>query len=812
MGFSPGEERCQLVLDGHVPLGELANLLNLCELDTVEQIPVATASPIVPLSPTTTGKDPEGTIIEITPNDQTSTNSNVEERASSATPFIVPSIPPNTDPHKDTLPHSPHMTADSPNGQPRQYNLRMVQAAVSLRSEYTVLATERRYVLLHRSTVHRGGKPRLTVVSYGPAFTNEHITATYCLPVFVPPSRGTTLAANHDVVVIVGYSNGGVRFFSRDGHLLLSQRLHSMPLVKIKFRQAKPDNPFVADPFEDPSKPLELPTVSPTSRRMTMSIVPPANVRQTDQDSSFALRRQSLGWANAKFTSGSRTLPSRGGGPSSGEEDDDELLLVYADGQVLVIQGKSLWIALRICLGELSVYLTQSRLHLDRDSALESHYTPPSSASFSYRKFTLGSGTQLVRDVISCGPTWRGRRHEPASAIRAILNDANPNQIAAFNPALIKATARFMAVGGDPMVALYATSKTTSLSYSVSSMAGKLANKMTSAVLSLARSYLWGGTQDSPITRPPAHRQQGKFLDYDHSAGDAELEGTSGWSPPTTIPMVTHLADGHRHMNQVVMAPPEYQLAVMTDNFGRVHLLDIVQFEVIRLWKGLRDCQCGWIEVPVDPTALRISHEKLNTTLPSSPLQWDQFQSLPTSPRSPQFVGSNSIHGRRTSFFGTGTQPFPNLTKDSSSDKDTLHTQYGGEADSTNSIRIRRTSVAQTSTSAPQFTIRLHRDSRVNYAPTRKALLLVLYASRRGIIEIYRMRHGDRLATFQVGPHWKLLSTPTQSLGGSMILDNGLVSKRVDDAQLAQCTLLSPDGKVWSFKVPPRQVLRPSLP
>ncbi|KAJ1959629.1 hypothetical protein IWQ62_004534 [Dispira parvispora] len=810
MGFTPGEERCQLVLDGLVPLGELAKLLNLCELDTAEQTPVATASPIVPTSPTTTGKDSEGTTL----NDHVSTSPdpNVEERASPTSPSLAPSTSPSAD--KDTLPLSPHLTADFPSDHLRQYNLRMVRAAVSLRSEYTVLATERRYVLLHRSALHRGGKPRLTVVSYGPEFTNEHITAAYCLPVFVPPSRGTMVTANHDVVVIVGYSNGGVRFFSRDGHLLLSQRLHSMPLVKIKFRQAKPDNPFVADPFEDPSKPLGLPTVPPTSRRMTTSIVTPANARQSGQDSSFALRRQSVGWANGKFPSGSQPVPARSGGSGLGEEeeDDDELLLVYADGQVLVIQGKSLWIALRICLGELSAYLTQSRLHLDRDSALESHYTPPSSASFSYRKFALGSGTQLVRDVISCGPTWRGRRHEPASAVRAMLNDANPNQIAAFDPALIKATARFMAVGGDPMVALYATGKTTSLSYSVSSMAGKFANKVTSAVLSLARSYWWSGSQDRPNTRPLPHRQQGKFLDYDLSAGDAELEGTTGWSPPTTIPMVTHLADGHRHMNQITMAPPEYQLAVMTDNFGRVHLIDIAQFEVVRLWKGLRDCQCGWIEVPVDPAALHTSHDDLNATLPGSPPPWDQFRSLPTSPRSPQFAGSNPTHDRRSSYLSTGTRPFPNITKDGSSDKDTLHTSSGGEIDSTNSIRIRRTSVAQNSMSAPQFTIRLRRDSRVNYAPTRKALLLVLYASRRGIVEIYRMRHGDRLATFQVGPHWKLLSTPTQSLGGSMILDNGLMSKRVDDAQLAQCTLLSPDGKVWSFKIPPRQVTRPSLP
>jgi hypothetical protein len=48
---------------------------------------------------------------------------------------------------------------------------------------------------------------------------------------------------------------------------------------------------------------------------------------------------------------------------------------------------------------------------------------------------------------------------------------------------------------------------------------------------------------------------------------------------------------------------PTGRLAALSDNFGRVLLLDTVQNIVIRMWKGYRDAQCAFVEWPTDTKA-----------------------------------------------------------------------------------------------------------------------------------------------------------------------------------------------------------------
>ncbi|KAJ1973239.1 hypothetical protein H4R35_004218 [Dimargaris xerosporica] len=700
--------------------------------------------------------------------------------------------------------------APTPEQPLRAFDLRVARWSISLRGEYLVLGTERRYALL-RMDHHRrrssysnyvANNSEVPVVSYGPEILDESITAIHCLPFYVSPSgrKGSVGSDIADVVVAVGYSNGGLRIFSREGLLLISQRLHSMPLVKIKFRAA--------------NKPAGQGSLSPTNgnpsgqhpRRHPLAGI------------SEASRRFSLG-QNPALSARDRSGEA---GPSADhDDDDDELLLMFADGQVATIQGKSLWIAIRICFGEQRARdpLTSDRLI---SGSLGSLYGGNGSnsggASFSYRKFALGPDRQNIRDVISCGPTWQGRYHEPASALHELMANTNPTHMASFNPALLNATARFVAVGSEPMLGLYVTNKTTSPSFSVATIASKLASRVTSAVLSLARSY-WKSSGDDAATTttrlPDPRANQGRFLVYDHGAGDNDLEGTQGWSPPTTIPLVTQLADPHRHITSITMAPVGYKLAVMTDGFGRVMLLDTTHVEVVRMWKGLRDCQCGWIEVSVDvedtrqawpshldastaeswssyPNSPRLVEERPRTqsdevyarTVPSSPAL-PQSTLAPASPPTLQFVsplGSPTLVG-----------PNPRTTISESSIA---------------SQRARSASMQAESSAllSPTLTIRLRRNSHLHSRPptSRRVLFLVLYTERRGLVEIYRMRHSEeRVGAFQVGTGCTLLTTPTQSLGGSLIVDNGFVAKHVDDTKLAQTWLVNPTGMLFTVKVPP---------
>jgi hypothetical protein len=57
------------------------------------------------------------------------------------------------------------------------------------------------------------------------------------------------------------------------------------------------------------------------------------------------------------------------------------------------------------------------------------------------------------------------------------------------------------------------------------------------------------------------------------------------------------LLDFQRAGNNIWLSPPSYQLAVIADNLGRIVLLDLVKGVTLRMWKGYRDAQCGFVEV-----------------------------------------------------------------------------------------------------------------------------------------------------------------------------------------------------------------------
>lgn len=50
-----------------------------------------------------------------------------------------------------------------------------------------------------------------------------------------------------------------------------------------------------------------------------------------------------------------------------------------------------------------------------------------------------------------------------------------------------------------------------------------------------------------------------------------------------------------------LITSPDKRLAAVTDDFGRVMLVDVNNWLVTRMWKGYRHAQCGWVEVKRDP-------------------------------------------------------------------------------------------------------------------------------------------------------------------------------------------------------------------
>lgn len=64
--------------------------------------------------------------------------------------------------------------------------------------------------------------------------------------------------------------------------------------------------------------------------------------------------------------------------------------------------------------------------------------------------------------------------------------------------------------------------------------------------------------------------------------------------PPTALPPRLGLQDYRRHGESIIIAPAN-NLAATTDSFGRVILIDVAKGIAIRVFKGYRDAQIGWI-------------------------------------------------------------------------------------------------------------------------------------------------------------------------------------------------------------------------
>lgn len=165
-------------------------------------------------------------------------------------------------------------------------------------------------------------------------------------------------------------------------------------------------------------------------------------------------------------------------------------------------------------------------------------------------------GQEHVSDVISCGPS--------PNSFQPPLPGTAGNQ--AF-------TARYLAVGARPMLAYYCTSDREGFSLT------NVASKVTSAIGSIASSF---------FGRRPQH------YDTKHDPA-AELAS----APARPVPTQLFLSDAPRKLLSIVPSP-KGDLVAISDNFGRVLVLDVDDGTVVRMYKGSRGAQVGWVEVTLD--------------------------------------------------------------------------------------------------------------------------------------------------------------------------------------------------------------------
>jgi len=238
-------------------------------------------------------------------------------------------------------------------------------------------------------------------------------------------------------------------------------------------------------------------------------------------------------------------------------EQIDELFILYPNAMV-TIDGFSLYQSLRACRNQLA------KAHA---SSMNENVDPPPLA---YQKYRI-TEHEKINDATNVGihsPCFFDRMQTASflSGVKASVKGSSP----AFH--------HFIATGKTPFVSVYQALEGGSPPM-ISEVAMAVASKLTSAVLSrITAARGWFGGSDNSTQQVPSGENKPKV----------ELG--------SILNSRYCLQDKHREAERVVVAPIGH-LAVVTDAFNRVLLFDVSKGIVIRMWKGYRDAECGWVVV-----------------------------------------------------------------------------------------------------------------------------------------------------------------------------------------------------------------------
>ncbi|XP_049724572.1 rab3 GTPase-activating protein non-catalytic subunit isoform X4 [Elephas maximus indicus] len=335
-------------------------------------------------------------------------------------------------------------------------------------------------------------------------------------------------------------------------------------------------------------------------------------------------------------------------------EQNEELSILYP-AAIVTIDGFSLFQSLRACRNQVAKAAA---------SGNENIQPPP----LAYKKWGL-QDIDTVIDHASIGIMTLS----PFDQMKTASN------IGGFNAAIKNsppAMSQYITVGSSPFTGFfYALEGSTQPLLSHVALA--VASKLTSALFNAASGWLgWKSKHEEEAVQ----RQKPKV------------------EPATPLAVRFGLPDSRRHGESICLSPCN-TLAAATDDFGRVILLDVARGIAIRMWKGYRDAQVGWIQVVED------LHER------------------------PEKVELS---------------PFGNTQ-----------------------------------------------------GPSRVAQFLVIYAPRRGILEVWSTQQGPRVGAFNVGKHCRLLYPGYKIMG----LNN--VTSQSWQPQTCQMCLVDPvSGSMKTVTVP----------
>uniref|UniRef100_A0A8B9SNH2 RAB3 GTPase activating non-catalytic protein subunit 2 n=1 Tax=Anas platyrhynchos TaxID=8839 RepID=A0A8B9SNH2_ANAPL len=336
-------------------------------------------------------------------------------------------------------------------------------------------------------------------------------------------------------------------------------------------------------------------------------------------------------------------------------EQNEELSILYP-AAIVTIDGFSLFQSLRACRNQVARAAA---------SGNENVQPPP----LAYKKWGLQDVDTIV-DHASIGIMTLC----PFDQMKTASNIGGYNAAIKNSP---PAMSQYVTVGSNPFTGFFFALEGSSQPL-LSHVALAVASKLTSALFHAASGWLgWKSKHEEE----PAQKQKPKV------------------EPATPLAVRFGLPDSRRHGERICLSPCN-TLAAVTDDFGRVILLDVTRGLAVRMWKGYRDAEVGWIQTVED------------------------------------------LHERETE--KVDYSPFGNAQ-----------------------------------------------------CPSRVAQFLVIYAPRRGILEVWSTQQGPRVGAFNVGKHCRLLYPGYKIMGLNNVTSQGW------QPQTYQICLVDPvAGSVKTVHVP----------
>lgn len=235
-----------------------------------------------------------------------------------------------------------------------------------------------------------------------------------------------------------------------------------------------------------------------------------------------------------------------------GDNEQHEELLILFKRALVTIDGFSLFQSLRACRNQVA------RAAASRS---ESTLQPPPLA---YKKWAIQE-QEKVLDLCSCGVNTPN----PFDHMRTAAMLGGPSANIRPTP---PAAGLFITSGVGPYVGFFYAVEGSSQPI-LSDVAYAVAHKLKSAIMSAASGWLGFGSK---------HKEEEKQR--------PKIE------PATPIPMRFGLPDKRRLGDSIYLSPNNSYVAT-TDSFGRVILVDVERGTAVRMWKGYRDAQLGWVQV-----------------------------------------------------------------------------------------------------------------------------------------------------------------------------------------------------------------------